>query len=231
MSLPIYLKSFDNLEKITNIKKNIHDQIYSTMFKKTRFAQIFNFKTDFNINFINSITNECNKFIDKKNNWGSNKKYKSFIPLLQLGIVNTMIISYIYNVGIKIIEKKYELPKWSLHVVEISVINVKDRDKYLVNNDFNYCIALKKCEITINEKTIELNVGDGIIFCGKYSFSLTDTYFLLCGIKIFGGYTAKCEHNVHPNQLIIKNINNPNIDSDKKDDSINNKNEYEQEAL
>lgn len=204
MSLPIYLKKNDNLNYILNIKKKILNTIYSTKFKSSNYSKIYNFNADFDTNFINYIIKECDKFVDKKNKWPSNKKYKSFVPLGQLKNIDTILTSYMYNIGIKIIEKKYELPKWSLQISEHSIININNDTKYHINNDYNYCIALKKCVINIDNKKIDLDIGDGLVFCGKYSFTSENTYLLLCGIKIFGGYEAKCDHNIHPNSIFIK---------------------------
>jgi hypothetical protein len=203
MSIPDYLNEFEN-SILTKTKKKIMNNIYSTKFKSTEYSKIYTEKSNLSHSFIEHIITECDKLADKKKSWATNKKFKSFIPFGQLKTIYPILMSYMYNIGNKVVEQKYNLPTWTTQISECNVIKITDNEKnekMLINNDFNYCIALKKCIITINNTEYNLDIGDGIIFCGKYKFSFSETYFLLNGIKILGGYEFKCEHNIHPNSV------------------------------
>jgi len=204
---PKYLKEFSNIDLIIDIKKSIHNKIYSTQFKSTNYAMIYNFKSELSDIFIDYIISECDKLIKKKKSWMTGIKYKSFVYLSQLKTIDAIINSYIYNVGIKTIEKKYELPKWSLNISELLILNITNNNNNIaLKNDFNYCISLKKSIITIDNKEIILEIGDVLLLCGKHIFTSSETYLLVCGVNMFGGYESKYDHNVHPNMIELDKI-------------------------
>ncbi len=212
MSFPQYITNFENTEEIKSIKKKIHNQIYSKTFINTEYSNVYTLNSNINQNFIKHIIKDSEKIINDKNGkWLENTKHGSYLPIHALKIINNIYLSYLYGVATKHIEQKYKLPKWCINPYENVILNITNDKKKLLNNDFNYCLALKTCTITINDIKYELNEGDIIIFSGKYYFCSTETYLLLSGFKIFGGYEAKYEHNAHPN-LIKKNDNkNKNI--------------------